>query len=111
MRPDLVVKGIVFSEKSMGLVSSAQTYTLKVNLDATKEDIKKAVKSVFGVDVVSVNTSVMRGKLYKKMRSRSGGGPVTVKESNIKKAFVKIKKGQEISYGSLQAPVAEATQP
>ena len=94
MRSDYVIKGSVLSEKSYGLLEK-KVYTLKVDLKATKTDIKVALKDVFGVDVIRVNTSVLRGSIVRKARSKKGAAN-EVKLPNIKKAFVRLKDGQEI---------------
>ena len=67
MRSDYVIKGSVLSEKSFSLLEN-KVYTLKVDLKATKADIKAAVKDVFGVDVINVNTSILRGRVVRKAR-------------------------------------------
>ncbi|WP_338635582.1 50S ribosomal protein L23 [Spirobacillus cienkowskii] len=101
MRSDYVIKGSVLSEKSYALLEK-KVYTLKVDLKATKADIKAAVKDVFGVDVASVNTAILRGRVVRKARSKKGGAS-NVKLPNIKKAFIRLKDGQE-----LPAPVVAA---
>jgi large subunit ribosomal protein L23 len=88
-----VIKGIVLSEKS--LAAPEGSYTLKVNLKAKKSDVASALKAVFGVDVVSVNTSIKRGKVKRKMRAKNSGA-VVVKAANQKKAYVTLKKGQTL---------------
>jgi large subunit ribosomal protein L23 len=98
-----VIQGIVLSEKS--LRAPEGSYTLKVNLKAKKADVSKALKEVFGVDVASVNTSIKRGKVKRRVRAK-GAGPVVVKASNQKKAFVTLKKGQTLPTPVLgEAPV------
>ncbi len=106
MRSDYVIKGSVLSEKSYALLEN-KVYTLKVDLKATKQDIKAAVKDVFGVDAISVNTSILRGRVVRKARSRKGGA-VEVKLPNVKKAFIRLKDGQELPAPVLNTP-AEAT--
>ena len=54
MRSDYVIKGSVLSEKSFSLLEN-KVYTLKVDLKATKTDIKAAVKDVFGVELRSLH--------------------------------------------------------
>ena len=88
-----VIKGIVLSEKSLSAPEGK--YTLKVNLKATKADVSKALKDVFGVDVVSVNTSIKRGKIKRRARAKKSG-PVVVKAANQKKAYVTLKSGQTL---------------
>jgi large subunit ribosomal protein L23 len=104
MRSDLVLKGSVLSEKAYGL-SATGTYTLKVDLKATKADVRKALKDVFGVDAISVNTLITRGKVRRKARSKKSA-PVFVKSANTKKAFVKLKQGQSLPTPALDAGAA-----
>jgi large subunit ribosomal protein L23 len=94
MRADNIIQGAVLSEKAVGL-SALKTYTLKVNLKATKDDVRRALKELFNVDAVEVNTSILRGKIRRKMRHKKGG-PVNVKAVNQKKAYVTLKGGQEL---------------
>lgn len=94
MRSDYIIKGSVLSEKSFGLAEK-NVYTLKVDLNATKADVCKAVKEVFGVDIVKINTSTLRGKHARKARSKKGGA-MSVKLPNIKKAYIRLKDGQTL---------------
>ena len=63
----------------------------KVDLSASKSEIKKAVEDLFDVKVDSVTTSTQKGKTK---RNRFG----IYKRSNYKKAFVSLKKGSEIQF-------------
>jgi large subunit ribosomal protein L23 len=60
-----------------------------VPLEATKPQIKEAIEALFNVNVVSVNTMVVKGKT-KQFRGVPG------KRSDIKKAIVRLKDGQSI---------------
>ena len=95
MRLDYIIQGSVLSEKAYTL-SEKNIYVLKVALKANKHQIKDAVQTAFGVDVVDVKTSITRGKIVRKARSKKGG-PMEVKMPNAKKAFVKLKAGQKIT--------------
>lgn len=108
MRADMIIQGALLSEKAVGL-SASHTYTLKVNLKATKDDVRRALKELFGVDAVEVNTSVLRGKIRRRARSKKGA-PVNVKAANQKKAFVTLKKGQELPTPMLGGDSTEAAQ-
>jgi large subunit ribosomal protein L23 len=101
MRPDTIVKSSVLSEKAYTL-SEKNVYVLKVALKASKLQIREAVESVFGVNVISVNTSITRGKIVKKARSKKSGA-MEVKLPNFKKAFVRIKEGQKMPVLAAQA--------
>ena len=66
----------------------------RVDLKANKFEIKKAIESYFGVQVGSINTLIVRGKVKRaqlKTKFTSGKLP------NWKKAYVKLKPGQKIS--------------
>ena len=98
MRSDLVILGSILSEKAVTL-SAQNVFVLKVAKKATKADVSKAVKSVFGVDVLDVNTTIVRGRVARKARSKNAG-PVTVKAPNYKKAYVRLKAGQTLPVAS-----------
>ena len=84
----------VLTEKSAMLLFDAKAdaykYTFKVFMSASKEEIKEAVEKRFEVQVESVNTMVVRGKI-KRVRAQYG------KKPNWKKAIVKLKAGNKIS--------------
>ena len=105
MRSELVILGSILSEKAVTL-SAQNVFALKVAKKATKTDVAKAVKSVFGVEVVAVNTSIVRGRTARKARSKNAG-PVTVKAPNFKKAFVQLKEGQTLPVASFVATETE----
>lgn len=83
-----ILKTPHITEKATDLMEKNQ-YIFKVYKDTNKQEIKKAVESVYGVDVISVqviNIPRKRKRLGKSSGWRKGG----------KKAIVRIKKGQEI---------------
>jgi large subunit ribosomal protein L23 len=73
----------------MELKEKENKYVFAVAKDATKGQIKEAIQSLFKVEVGSVHTSIVPGKL-KRMGAHSGF------RADWKKAIVKIKNGQEI---------------
>lgn len=83
------------TEKSNYLVS-ANKYSFQIHLQASKLDTKRAVEQLYGVDVVSVNTMRMKGKV-KNYRGRPSKGP------DWKKAVVKIRADQNIDYTTFKA--------
>jgi large subunit ribosomal protein L23 len=105
MRSDLVILGSILSEKAVTL-SAQNVFALKVAKKASKADVSKAVKAVFGVDVLDVNTAIVRGRVARKARSKNAG-PVTVKAPNFKKAYVRLKEGQTLPVAGLVAAEAE----
>ena len=66
-------------------------YSFVVSKDASKAAIKAAIKAQFNVTVVSVATSVQKGKTQ-----RVGIRRAEVDKSAVKKATVKLKKGEKI---------------
>ena len=78
----------VVSEKSYGLLDENK-YTFLVDPRANKTEIKEAVKSIFEVKVVSVNTMNKQGKVKRT-------GWVLGKRPNSKRAMVKLAEGESI---------------
>ena len=82
----------VVSEKTT-MASANNQYTFRVIIDSTKREIRAAVESLFGVSVLAVQTSVVKGKT--KMSKGKKGRRV-----NWKKATVKLAEGQMIDISS-----------
>ena len=59
---NIIIRPIV-SEKSNMSRESDGKYTFVTNLNADKKQVAKAVESLFGVNVVKVNSLITRGKL------------------------------------------------
>ncbi|MDR1026245.1 MAG: 50S ribosomal protein L23 [Lactobacillus sp.] len=78
----------VITEKSM-IANEAGKVTFIVPLEATKEDVKKAVEAIFNVKVEKVNTIRTFGK-EKRFRGHIG------QRSDYKKALVTLADGQNI---------------
>jgi len=66
-------------------------YLFYVKPDATKSEIKKAIKKFYKVDPVKVNIIIIKGKMKRIGRTRRFS-----KMSDYKKAVVTIKKDQKI---------------
>ncbi|HEV3090209.1 MAG TPA: 50S ribosomal protein L23 [Candidatus Cybelea sp.] len=75
-----------------------QQYTFVVHPHATKTQIRHAIEEIFGVNVLAVNTVNIRGKsrTFARRGVRTHG-----KQSDYKKAIVKIKPGQKIELGGV----------
>jgi len=78
----------VLSEKANALREQGK-YLFKVDLKATKMQIKEAVRRLYNVHPISCNVMVMGGK-PKRLRSRPGY------TSSWKKAIVKLPKDEKI---------------
>ncbi len=81
------------SEKSF-LLSESNTYVFLVPLPANKLTIRQAVEEQFGVTVVGVRVAVSKGK--KKTSVRKRVAPIAGWRKDTKRAYVTIKKGDNI---------------
>ena len=79
------------SEKATILAERDNQFVFKVAKDATKREIKKAVETLFEVEVKSVSTLNMKGK-------RKRFGMVEGRRAHWKKAYVSLKPGQDIDF-------------
>jgi len=86
---NILVKPI-FTEKG-SFLKEQDKYIFEVHRDASKIEIKKAIKELFKVDVVSVNTMHYEGK--KKRVGKFEG-----KKPDWKKAIVTFKKDTAINF-------------
>ncbi|VFP83021.1 50S ribosomal protein L23 [Candidatus Erwinia haradaeae] len=78
------------SEKASSLMDKDNTIVFKVTKDASKVEIKSAIKSIFKVEVDSVNTLLVKGKI-KRHKKRLG------RRKDWKKAYISLKEGQNIT--------------
>jgi large subunit ribosomal protein L23 len=81
---DVIIAPVV-SEKSYGLIDEGK-YTFIVDPRSNKTEIKRAIETIFKVEVASVNTLNRRGKAT---RTRFGIG----KRKDTKRAIVTLKSG------------------
>lgn len=90
-----IIKKPLLTEKSYAGIQ-AKVYSFVVDKRATKIEIKKAVESIFGVEVEKVNTMVVKG--HKKVQNTKAGRTVG-KTSDFKKAIVTLtEKSKPIAY-------------
>lgn len=82
------------SEKAYASSQALRSYVFMVPADANKQTIGKAVVAQFGVTVMSVNLTNVKGKV--KRTTRKSGRSVKGARSDVKKAFVTIKEGESI---------------
>ena len=97
-----VLKAPVFSEKAQVLGDTLGVQVCKVDGDATKREIKKAVELMFdGVEVIKVNTLNVKGKT--KRFGRTVG-----RRQDYKKAYVTLKAGQDVQIADVaETPAAD----
>jgi large subunit ribosomal protein L23 len=84
-----VIRYPVVTEKSTDLKDQQNKYVFKVDVHATKAEVKKSIEAIFKVTVTKVNTLNMSGKL-KRFRG------ITARRVDYKKAVVSIAKDQKI---------------
>jgi large subunit ribosomal protein L23 len=90
MQAQIIIKPLL-TEKSMTDVKIGK-YSFVVAERATKLNVKHAVNDAFGVSVVSVTTSIVKGRT-----KRIGARRQEVDQSKWKKATVMLKRGQTIA--------------
>ena len=90
MKLDNILLRPVISEASIKAMETNK-YVFVVNKNASKQEVAKAVKEGFGVDVLSVQTRIIKGKSRRTLKKRDR---VTLGPS--KRATVKIGKDQKI---------------
>ena len=83
-----VVRPVV-TEKSSAHYGTLREYTFETRIDATKQDIRQAVESLFDVHVTKVRTLLQPSK--RRTRGRSAG-----RIPRWKKAYVRLREGDEI---------------
>jgi large subunit ribosomal protein L23 len=81
----------IVSEKATAVAEKHNQILFKVLRNATKPEIKAAVELMFKVEVEAVRTINQRGK--EKKFGKSIG-----RRDHIKKAYVSLKKGQELNF-------------
>jgi large subunit ribosomal protein L23 len=93
---DIIVAPVI-TEKSMS-GTAVQQYTFEVHSSASKTMIKSAIREIFKVDVIKINTVNVLGKSknFARRGQRNAG-----KQSDWKKAIVTLAPGQKIELGGV----------
>jgi len=81
------------SEKSF-MLSESDTYVFTVPMSATKHTVKDAIEAQFGITVTGIRISVSKGKVKSSAQKRKA--PVDGKRKDHKRAYVSVKKGENI---------------
>lgn len=92
-----IIKKPILTEKASLLTETLNRYAFKVDHRANKIQIKNAVEEMFGVTVVSVNTSVVAGKAKSRYTK---AGFVSGRSPKYKKAIITVKDGETIDFYS-----------
>lgn len=87
----IVIRRPIITEKSMKLAQK-NLYTFEVDKMATKDLIAKVVVKSFGVKVLGVKVTNVRGKIKTQRSTRK-----TYQMKGFKKAFVQVGKGEKIA--------------
>jgi large subunit ribosomal protein L23 len=98
MKTHQVIIEPVTTEKST-MLSDKGKYVFRVMKNATKVDIKKAIKAIYDADVDKVSITYVRPKT-RLMRGRN----LMVKRNPFKKATVTIKGGKSIDITKFREP-------
>jgi large subunit ribosomal protein L23 len=88
---DVIIRPLVLTEKGERQKEEHNKVLFQVAMKANKREIKSAVEKLFSVDVLEVNTMVVRGKVGRIGR-RFGKRP------NWKKAIVTLREGETIEF-------------
>jgi large subunit ribosomal protein L23 len=84
-----IIRRPLVTEKAMHRVETNREYAFEVDAKANKVEIRKAVEQLFSVRVVTVRTSIKKG------RARRVGYHLT-HTSSVKKAIVQLAEGDRI---------------
>ena len=88
---DVIKRPLILTEKGSILRDDENKYLFEVDLRANKIEIKKAVEELFKVNVLDVNTLMVRGKPKRMGRRR-------LKTRNWKKAIVTLGPDDSIDF-------------
>lgn len=92
----IIIKPIV-TEKMTAITEKLNRYGFRVQPDANKIQIARAIEGLYNVTVVKVNTMNYRGKNKSRFTK---AGLVKGKEASFKKAIVTLKEGDTIDFYS-----------
>ena len=93
---NIIIKPII-TEKMTQMGEQLNRYGFVVDRRANKIQIKKAIKDLYDVDVVDVNTMVYSGKNKSRFTK---GGVITGRTSTYKKAIITVAEGETIDFYS-----------
>jgi large subunit ribosomal protein L23 len=91
LEPYQVILRPLITEKNVHKAERLSQYSFEINPKATKEDVRRAVETLFNVNVSKVRTQARRGK-HRRYRFRMG------ELKSWKKAIVTLHKDQRIDF-------------
>lgn len=86
----IIIKRPIITEKSFSDANRG-IFTFEVAINSNKTEIKKDIEKLFSVHVVSITSTILKGK-----KRRAGKTRKQVKLPDIKKVRVKLKSGEKI---------------
>ena len=89
MKLTSVIRRPLVTEKTTRAREGAEIVVFEVAANATKVEVKQAVKALFGAKVASVKTQIMHGKFKRQ-------GRFVGQRSDWKKAWVRLKAGEKV---------------
>lgn len=92
----IIIKPII-TEKMTHMGEKLNRFGFLVNKKANKLEIKKAIKDVYGVDVIEINTMLVPGKSKTRY---SKAGFISGRSNSYKKAIVTLAQGETIDFYS-----------
>ncbi|MDQ3064717.1 MAG: 50S ribosomal protein L23 [bacterium] len=112
MKNILLIPRVSEKAYAMSQTENVKTYVFEVPTDANKHTVARAVGAQYEVTVTDVRTTMLKGKT--KQTYRKGSRPQAGKRSDIKKAYVTLKAGDELplfaEVAAQEAEVAKATE-
>ncbi|MCL2324882.1 MAG: 50S ribosomal protein L23 [Proteobacteria bacterium] len=96
-----VIRRPIINEKSTLLRGAGNQYVFEVDLRSNKQEITEAISTLFGVGVLSVNTSIVPGKSRR-------FGRYTGRRNKWKKAVVTLAQGHVIDFFDKPEETVEA---
>ena len=92
-----IIKKPLITEKFSALGEKENKFGFIVDKKATKDEIKREVEKLYGVEVTSVNTMIY---LVKPKSRYTKSNIVNGRTRNFKKAVISVKEGQSIDFYS-----------
>ncbi len=86
-----IIESPIITEKAVRNSAEFDQYCFKVSKRANKIDVKRAIETIYNVEVKSVNIINVKGKM-KRVRYKLG------RTASWKKAIVRLKSGQKIDF-------------
>lgn len=94
-----IIKRPIVTEKAMKLGEFGQ-YVFEVDKNANKIQIRKAIEDMFEVNIRSIRTVNVKGKVKARLTRK---GYMRGKTASFKKAYITLKEGQTIDVVSAEA--------